>query len=148
MAGFNAIWPAVLVCFTLEAADGSAVIPPAAGIPGPERAGTYRVTAWTTEHGLPDNRVQAVLQTRDGFLWLATVGGLVRFDGVRFKVFTHHNVPGNMRSRVTALGGKLTLVSQPGRGTKVEVSVRLPGAPASAAGDSSGEHDRGHHECG
>lgn len=93
MVGYKAIWPAVLASFTLEAAEGRVAAPPAAGIPDANRDGSYHVTAWTTEHGLPDNRVQAVLQTRDGFLWLATVSGLVRFDGVRLKVFTHHNVP-------------------------------------------------------
>ena len=43
--------------------------------------------AWTTENGLPQNSVNDILQTRDGYLWLATYGGLVRFDGVRFVVF-------------------------------------------------------------
>ena len=42
---------------------------------------------WTTENGLPQNSVTDILQTRDGYLWLATYGGLVRFDGVRFTVF-------------------------------------------------------------
>jgi hypothetical protein len=40
--------------------------------------------SWTTENGLPQNSVNDILQTRDGYLWLATHGGLVRFDGVRF----------------------------------------------------------------
>ncbi len=43
--------------------------------------------SWTTENGLPQNSVNDILQTRDGYLWLATHGGLVRFDGVRFVVF-------------------------------------------------------------
>jgi ligand-binding sensor domain-containing protein/signal transduction histidine kinase len=43
--------------------------------------------AWTTEAGLPQNSVNAIVQTPDGYLWLATQGGLARFDGVRFKVF-------------------------------------------------------------
>jgi signal transduction histidine kinase/ligand-binding sensor domain-containing protein len=43
--------------------------------------------SWTTENGLPQNSVNEILQTRDGYLWLATHGGLVRFDGVRFVVF-------------------------------------------------------------
>ncbi len=93
MAGYKAFWPAVLASFTLEAADGQGVSPPATGISDANRDGSYRVTTWTIEHGLPDNRVQTVLQTRDGFLWLGTVSGLVRFDGVRLKVFTHHNAP-------------------------------------------------------
>ena len=46
-----------------------------------------RFDAWTTDNGLPQNSVPAILQTRDGYLWLATLGGLVRYDGVRFTVF-------------------------------------------------------------
>ena len=43
---------------------------------------------WTKEEGrLPDNSVTAVLQTRDGYLWVGTWGGLARFDGVRFVLF-------------------------------------------------------------
>jgi ligand-binding sensor domain-containing protein/signal transduction histidine kinase len=42
---------------------------------------------WETERGLPHSSVMAVLQTRDGYLWLGTHGGLVRFDGVGFALF-------------------------------------------------------------
>lgn len=42
------------------------------------------VRAWSKQQGLPDNSVTAVLQTRDGYLWIGTPSGLVRFDGVRF----------------------------------------------------------------
>ncbi len=42
---------------------------------------------WTTGDGLPHNRVRAVTRTRDGFIWLATDGGVVRFDGANFKVY-------------------------------------------------------------
>ncbi|HXI29918.1 MAG TPA: two-component regulator propeller domain-containing protein, partial [Vicinamibacterales bacterium] len=46
-----------------------------------------RFDIWTTENGLPQNSVNDIVQTRDGYLWLATFGGLVRFDGFRFVVF-------------------------------------------------------------
>lgn len=42
------------------------------------------VQVWTKQQGLPDNSVTAVLQTRDGYLWIGTPEGLARFDGVRF----------------------------------------------------------------
>ena len=58
--------------------------------------------AWTTENGLPQNDVQ-VVQTRDGYLWLGTNGGLVRFDGVRFTVFDAGNTPGLRSNRVLTL---------------------------------------------
>lgn len=48
---------------------------------------------WQTESGLPQNTVHAILQTRDGFLWIATEGGLVRFDGEDFSTFTSKKNP-------------------------------------------------------
>jgi signal transduction histidine kinase/ligand-binding sensor domain-containing protein len=48
-------------------------------------AGTrYTVTTWTEKDGLPSSQVRAIVQTGDGFLWLATSAGVVRFDGVTF----------------------------------------------------------------
>jgi ligand-binding sensor domain-containing protein/signal transduction histidine kinase len=47
----------------------------------------FVVRSWQVEDGLPHNSVNAILQTRDGYLWLATDDGLARFDGVRFTVF-------------------------------------------------------------
>jgi ligand-binding sensor domain-containing protein/signal transduction histidine kinase len=49
--------------------------------------------SWQTESGLPQNTVHAVLQTRDGFLWIATEGGLVRFDGQDQITFDSSNTP-------------------------------------------------------
>ncbi len=49
--------------------------------------------SWSTENGLPQNSVHQVLQTRDGFLWIATEGGVARFDGVSFKSFRHEEEP-------------------------------------------------------
>ena len=45
------------------------------------------IRSWGTEAGLPQNTVNAIVQTRDGYLWLATRDGVARFDGVRFTVF-------------------------------------------------------------
>lgn len=47
----------------------------------------YRLDGWQTEQGLPQNAVSALAQTRDGYLWIGTLGGLARFDGVRFTTF-------------------------------------------------------------
>ncbi|MFN2239797.1 MAG: two-component regulator propeller domain-containing protein, partial [Thermoanaerobaculia bacterium] len=47
----------------------------------------YRIDGWQTEQGLPLNTVHTFLQTRDGYLWVGTGGGLARFDGVRFTTF-------------------------------------------------------------
>jgi ligand-binding sensor domain-containing protein/signal transduction histidine kinase len=52
----------------------------------------FREVVWNKERGLPDNQVNALLQTRDGYLWIATPHGLGRFDGVRFVLFDRSNV--------------------------------------------------------
>ena len=50
-------------------------------------AQTFVLDQWGSETGLPQNTVIDIAQTPDGYLWLATYGGLVRFDGVRFTRF-------------------------------------------------------------
>ncbi len=52
---------------------------------------TYQT--WQTGSGLPQNTVHGILQGRDGYLWVATEGGLVRFDGYNFVVFDVQNTP-------------------------------------------------------
>lgn len=53
----------------------------------------YRQVAWTEDEGLPQNATTALAQTPDGYLWIGTEVGLVRFDGVRFELFNHDNTP-------------------------------------------------------
>jgi signal transduction histidine kinase/ligand-binding sensor domain-containing protein len=53
----------------------------------------YGRQAWAMENGLPQNTVQALAQTNDGFLWLGTEAGLVRFDGVEFLTYDRNSVP-------------------------------------------------------
>ena len=48
---------------------------------------TWFVRTWQSDEGLPDNTVVGIDQTPDGFLWVATYTGLVRFDGVQFREF-------------------------------------------------------------
>src|SRR5215470_6074651 len=54
----------------------------------------YRFDVWTADSGLPQNSVRAIVQSMDGYLWVATQDGLARFDGVRFTVFNKGNTPG------------------------------------------------------
>jgi signal transduction histidine kinase/streptogramin lyase len=61
--------------------------------------GQYRFDHWTTDNGLPQNSVCGITQTLDGYLWLATVDGLVRFDGLRFTVFDQSNSKGLKSNR-------------------------------------------------
>ncbi|HKW31217.1 MAG TPA: two-component regulator propeller domain-containing protein [Verrucomicrobiae bacterium] len=67
-----------------------------------ERAEAMRV--WHTPDGLPSDAVTAVIQTRDGFLWVGTSAGLVRFDGVKFTELNLAASATNIPVRVTALG--------------------------------------------
>jgi len=64
---------------------------------------SWFIKRWTAEDGLPQNSVVDVLPSRSGFLYLATEGGLVRFDGANFKVFNLDNVPIFKSNRIKAL---------------------------------------------
>jgi hypothetical protein len=59
--------------------------------------------AWQPDEGLPDNTVTGISQTTDGFLWVATPGGLTHFDGVRFQDFAPANTAGTPSSVMQAL---------------------------------------------
>jgi len=84
--GFAAAW----LCFLLFS-------------PLPTALAQYHIDSWTTDNGLPQNVIRDVCQTPDGYLWLATMDGLVRFDGVRFVVFNRSNTPGILGNRFTSL---------------------------------------------
>ena len=53
----------------------------------------YMPRQYTKDHGLPDDEVRNILQTRDGYLWIVTQQGLARFDGKQFVIFDHANSP-------------------------------------------------------
>ncbi len=93
---------------------------------------------WVLENGLPQNSIQALVQTRDGFLWLGTEAGLVRFDGVGFQVFDHSSKPplpgDDIRCLQETRDGTLWIGTSEGlerwkNGTSVTFSTRdgLPG---------------------
>lgn len=52
---------------------------------------SYTQRLWRMQDGLPEQVVQAFAQTPDRYLWIATTGGLVRFDGERFQTFNREN---------------------------------------------------------
>ena len=70
---------------------------------GSEVAGEYLTDVWTGDDGLPDSSVTAIAQTPDGYLWIGTYNGLVRFDGVRFVTFDPANTPELLHARVRGL---------------------------------------------
>ncbi len=53
----------------------------------------YTRRIWRIQDGLPEDTVQAVEQSRDGYLWIGTTGGLVQFDGSRFHLYDHATTP-------------------------------------------------------
>jgi len=63
----------------------------------------YILKAWMMDDGLPQNAITTVLQSSDGYLWLGTELGLVRFNGTAFRVFNHWNTPEMENSRVLSL---------------------------------------------
>ncbi len=63
----------------------------------------YTRRLWRATDGLPDQTVQATVQTPDGYLWIGTKGGLLRFDGNHFMVYDHENTPGLSESSVNCL---------------------------------------------
>lgn len=65
----------------------------AQGLDPSQRLTQLTLNSWAEDRGLPQNTVADIVQTRDGYLWLATYQGLVRFDGVRFEVYDRSNTP-------------------------------------------------------
>ncbi len=63
----------------------------------------WLVRTWQTDEGLPDNNITGVAQTADGYLWVASLGGLTRFDGARFEEFSTTHFPKVPNRNVRAL---------------------------------------------
>lgn len=53
----------------------------------------YILDQWQISEGLPQNEIDAIARTPDGYLWLATQEGLARFDGTRFVTFDRNTEP-------------------------------------------------------
>ncbi len=79
------------MCFSAKALDPSLALT------------QYQQKNWTNTDGLPQNTVTALTQTKDGYLWIGTLEGLVRFDGLQFTHFnsrTHSAFKHNMVTRL------------------------------------------------
>jgi ligand-binding sensor domain-containing protein/signal transduction histidine kinase len=63
----------------------------------------YNCRTWSRQNGLPANGITSITQTRDGYLWLGTSAGLVRFDGNEFKLLDFSSVTNVSGSTVTSL---------------------------------------------
>jgi len=64
---------------------------------------SFATRVWKADDGLPENRVEGVVQSADSFLWVATQGGLVRFDGVRFQRVDMAQGPGTIAGTMRVL---------------------------------------------
>ncbi|HSU66345.1 MAG TPA: two-component regulator propeller domain-containing protein, partial [Tepidisphaeraceae bacterium] len=58
--------------------------PAASGLDKDRALTQYVHRIWQAQQGLPQATIYAIAQTSDGYLWLGTQTGLVRFDGIRF----------------------------------------------------------------
>ncbi len=63
----------------------------------------YAARIWQTGEGLPQNEVQAIAQTPNGYLWIGTRDGLARFDGINFFSFDSKNTPEIKNNSILAL---------------------------------------------
>lgn len=72
---------------------------PAVGAPG---AG-FEIDRWTSEEGLPQSSLRDLVQGPRGYLYISTLDGLARFDGLNFHVFHHVNSPGLESNRLGPL---------------------------------------------
>jgi signal transduction histidine kinase/ligand-binding sensor domain-containing protein len=91
-------------------------------IPASPALAQYQFESWTADAGLPQNIITGLHQSRDGYLWISTLDGLARFDGVRFTVFNKANTPGIHTNRFTCfhadVKGELWLGSEGGTVTR------------------------------
>ncbi len=75
----------LLLCLSVVLPAAIAVTPSASA--APDRPPLFR--RLTTEHGLSDSTVEAIVQDTQGFMWFGTADGLNRYDGYTFKVYSH-----------------------------------------------------------
>ncbi len=73
------------------------------GLDPSKEVSQYSRQTWTKKDGLPQNSVRAILQTTEGYLWLGTEEGLVRFDGSKFTTYNRRNTPQLVSNFITWL---------------------------------------------
>ncbi len=82
---------------------------------------------WTVREGLPVNGITHLIQGTDGYLWMSTYDGLVRFDGVRFTIFSTGNTPGLPSNRIVyimeAKDGALWMLTEQGHVVRFQGGV-------------------------
>jgi len=76
---------------------------PADALPADRTIPQYVRRAWTVERGLPHGTIRGVTQTADGYLWLATYEGLVRFNGETFRILDKASNPAVLSNSIVTL---------------------------------------------
>jgi ligand-binding sensor domain-containing protein len=87
----------------------------------------YAHTSWKIRDGFSKGAIHTIAQTPDGYLWLGTEFGLLRFGVNRGARAGHWGLPG-MHERAKSFGGNLEVWSERGTGTEIRLVV-----PASIA---------------
>jgi signal transduction histidine kinase len=64
----------------------------------------FSITHYTNENGLPQNSIKGMEMDKNGFLWIATESGLLRFDGQQFKLYDKTHFPIIASNRMRFLG--------------------------------------------
>lgn len=54
----------------------------------------YIIEHWSTDDGLPVNYITSLVQSRDGYIWIGTSAGLLRFDGTSFREYSQQDFDG------------------------------------------------------
>ncbi len=85
--------PAICGMLALAAVTARAQQLPADSLTSNSDEWNYTMRSWQSQDGLPEETVQAFAQSVDGYLWVGTSGGLLRFDGARFHLFSHESSP-------------------------------------------------------
>jgi len=83
----------VVIVLATAGARAQGVVRPDSAPPTYLAVSQYQHDHWTTANGLPNHAIDWIQRSPDGYLWLGTEGGLVRFDGVRFTPFDRNNTP-------------------------------------------------------
>ncbi len=97
--GPRATLPLILpLIFVLQTLGAQTSLDPV-GEPNPD----YVIRHFRMQDGLPSDQVRAVLQSDDGYLWMATQDGLARFDGEQLRVFTLANTPQLQNNLISCL---------------------------------------------
>lgn len=89
---------ALMICVLFFCAAGSVL-----ALDPSKKLTQYNLKTWQVAEGLPQMSVQAIAQTREGYLWVGTREGLARFDGVRFVIFDRTNTQQFQSNNIYAL---------------------------------------------